>query len=312
MPDKPIIIPEPDCTKAVTREIIHRDLEGTGVNLFIKREDLIHESISGNKWRKLKYNLEVAKTQGHKKLLTFGGAYSNHLYAVAAAGRLSGFETIGVVRGEPGAGLNPTLRFAVNCGMTLHYLSRTEYREKYSGKILGRLKNQYDQFYLIPEGGSNLQGVKGCAEMVNEIESKYDLICLACGTGGTLAGILEGLNERSFVLGIPVLKNGSFLRIEIDKLNSEYSGRTFSNYRLNTRYHFGGYAKFTDELTNFINEFKTSTGIPLDPVYTGKMMFGVFDLIRNGRLRDMNILAIHTGGLQGIAGFNERFGNIIL
>lgn len=312
MPENQQTISIPDTTKAIIREVTHPDLAGTGIRLFIKREDMIHEYISGNKWRKLKFNLVEAKSNGYSRLMTFGGAYSNHIYAVAAAGRLSGFETVGVIRGDPYEKLNPTLRFAEQCGMSLHYLNRAVYREKYSREILDNLNNRYGQFYLIPEGGSNVVALKGCIEMVNEIKDEYDMICLPCGTGGTLAGILEGLNEKSFILGFPVLKNGSFLRNDIDKLNKDFSGRIYSNFRLNTRYHFGGFAKFDQNLTDFINDFKKVTGIPLDPIYTGKMMFGIFDLIRNGRLRNMKILAIHTGGLQGIAGFNERFGNIIL
>ena len=147
--------------------------------------------------------------------------------------------------------------------------------------------------------------------MIEELDRQYDLVCLPCGTGGTLAGILEGLKGKSFVLGFPVLKNGSFLRNDIDSLNQESSGKTYSNYALNTRYHFGGYAKYSQGLISFINEFKIEHGIRLDPVYTGKMMFGIFDLIRQGRLKNMDVLVIHTGGLQGIAGFNERFGNLI-
>ena len=312
MHENPLIIPMPDTSRSVIREISYHDLERSGIRLFIKREDRVHEFMSGNKWRKLKYNLEEAKNKGYKKLLTYGGAYSNHIYAMAAAGKLFGFETVGVIRGEPHDVLNPTLLFSVQCGMTLHYLSRTEYREKYSKENLTRLRIRFGDFYLVPEGGSNVPALKGCIEMVNEIGDEYDIICLPCGTGGTLAGILEGLQGKSFVLGFPVLKNGSFLREEIDRLNIDYSGRKYVNYRLNTGYHFGGYAKFNQEVVDFINDFKIKTSIPLDPVYTGKMMFGIFDMIGRGRLKNMKILVIHTGGLQGIAGFNERFGSLII
>ena len=311
MPDSPAKLSLPDPSRAVTCEIFHDDLGGTGIKLYVKREDLIHEFISGNKWRKLKYNLEEAHRLGYKKLLTFGGAYSNHIYATAAAGVLSGFETIGVIRGESHDELNPTLRFATEYGMSLQYISRQDYREKYSVVNLEKLKKRHGEFYLIPEGGSNGLALEGCIEMVNELEDEYDLICLPCGTGGTLAGLLEGLTGKSFVLGFPVLRDGSFLRNEIDKLTGKFSGRTYNNYRLNTKYSFGGYAKFNESLINFINGFKKEAGIPLDPVYTGKMMFGIFDLVRKGRLKNMKILVLHTGGLQGIAGFNERFGGII-
>lgn len=301
----------PDISAAIVEEL---DYSGSGncrIKLFIKREDRIHEAISGNKWRKLKYNLKKAGEEGYVRLLTFGGAYSNHIYAVAAAGKIYGFETVGVIRGEENASLNPTLSEARNQGMELFYLSRSDYSEKKSEKIMDSLRKRYGEFYMIPEGGSNPLALKGCVEMVTELDRTYDLICLPCGTGGTLAGILEGLQGRSFVLGFPVLKNGSFLRKDIDSLNRQYSGRTYDNYALLTGYHFGGYAKYTDELIQFINAFHEQYNIRLDPVYTGKMMSGIFDLIRSGRLRDMNILAIHTGGLQGIRGFNKRFGNLI-
>jgi 1-aminocyclopropane-1-carboxylate deaminase len=301
----------PDTSKSITREIVDPGLAEKGIRLYLKREDRIHDFISGNKWRKIKYNLGEAKKRGYNKILTFGGAYSNHIYAVAAAGMLFGFETVGVIRGERYDHLNPTLSAAVSAGMILHYINRADFSNKYSEKILGPVRKRFGDFYLIPEGGSNVIALKGCIEMVNEIEDDFDMVCLPCGTGGTLAGILEGLKGRSFVLGFPVLKEGAFLRKNIDSLNYQYSGNTYDNYRLNTHYHFGGYAKFNGDLIGFINSFKINHQCPLDPVYTGKMMYGIYDMIRNGRLRNMKILAIHTGGLQGIAGFNERFGNII-
>ncbi len=308
MPDttSPDILPDP--SRAIIEKIHDKFLDDHGIEFFLKREDLIHPAISGNKWRKLKYNLQEARERGFKKILTFGGAYSNHIYAMAAAGRIYGFETIGVIRGEPYPELNPTLACASGCGMVLYYLDRKEYKEKFSVGIQNRLQQKFGEFYQIPEGGSNLNAIHGCAELAGEIGDGYDMICLAVGTGGTTAGLLEGFRGKSFVLGFPVLKNGSYLRKEILSLNSQYSGNNYRNFLLNTRYHFGGYARYSAELIRFINIFHDKFGVPLDPVYTGKMMFGIWDLIGKGRLKDMKILAIHTGGLQGIAGFNQRYG----
>ena len=283
------------------------------IQLFVKREDLLHPYISGNKWRKLKYNLVAAKEQEHSTLLTFGGAFSNHIAAVAAAGKEFGFRTIGIIRGEEYIPLNPTLQLAQQQGMQFHYLSRSMYREKDSPEMLQQLKKLFGRFYLLPEGGTNGLAVKGCAEITESFDTAdFDFICAPCGTGGTLAGIIAGLNHRGQVLGFPVLKGGSFLKKEIDSLTEAYNGKLYHNFQLITDYHFKGYAKWTPELINFIHIFKDTTGIPLDPIYTGKMFFGLDDLIRkNYFLPGRRILAIHTGGLQGIAGFNEQFGDLI-
>ena len=295
-------------------EEIKLDLfEKNGIRLFIKREDLIHPFISGNKYRKLKYNLERAHKENYRTLLTFGGAYSNHVYAVAAAGAIYGFKTIGVIRGEAHLPLNPTLSFTSEKGMILEYVSRQLYRQKYNDQFLQELEKKYGRFYLIPEGGSNLEAVKGVREMVGEIDLNVDVIAVSCGTGGTMAGILSGLDGKGYAIGFPVLRNGGFLKKDISALIRSLHDKEYSNWRLETGYHFGGYARYTRELIVFINEFKQHSGIPLDPVYTGKMMFGLFDLVKKGAFKKgQKILAIHTGGLQGIHGFNQRFGDLIL
>lgn len=286
-------------------------LQAAKVSLHLKRDDLIHQHISGNKWRKLKYNLLEAKLQEHKQLLTFGGAYSNHIAATAATGKAFGIETIGIIRGEEQLPLNPTLQLAREQGMQLHYLDRETYRQK-EGQ-LGHLRGLFGDFYYIPEGGSNALAVKGCAEIVGELEVQaYDFIAVACGTGGTLAGIVAGLNRRRQALGFPVLKGGSFLKAEIDRLTEAYNGQLYHNYQLMPEYHFGGYAKWTPELVNFINDFKKWHAIALDPVYTGKLLYGIFDLVKQGWFKPgTRLLAVHTGGLQGIKGFNERFGDLV-
>lgn len=285
-------------------------LRGCGIRLFLKREDLIHKYVSGNKWRKLKYNLIEATICGHSTLLTFGGAYSNHIHATAAAAREAGFRSIGIIRGEETLPLNPTLEFATNCGMELDYLSRENYRNRNEPELIEFLKRKFGKFYLLPEGGTNLLALKGCAEIIDEIDMEYDMICVSVGTGGTLAGIISGLKDRIKTIGYSVLK-GNFMREEVKKL-VRINQCDYFNWEICTDYHFGGYAKFDLSLIEFINRFRRSTGIALDPVYTGKMMYGIYKMIEEGKFGDYeNILAIHTGGLQGIAGFNRRFGDLI-
>jgi 1-aminocyclopropane-1-carboxylate deaminase len=288
-------------------------LEKFKLQLSIKREDLLHAHISGNKWRKLKYNLQAAKEAEEESLLTFGGAYSNHVAAVAAAGRAWGFRTIGIIRGEEHHPLNPTLQFVREQGMQLRYMDRETYRQKDTVAAMEMLQAQFGPFYAIPEGGSNALAVKGCSEIVEDFDKDaYDFICCACGTGGTMAGLAAGMNWRGQLLGFPALKGGSFLKNEIDSLTEAYNGQLYQNYQLITDYHFGGYAKWKPELLNFINIFHDVTGIRLDPIYTGKMLFGIYDLAQKHYFKPgSSILAIHTGGLQGIKGFNERFGDLL-
>lgn len=279
------------------------------LELYIKREDLLHPEISGNKWRKLKYNLQEAKRLQHQTLLTFGGAYSNHIAATAAAGKTYGFNTIGIIRGEGHLPLNPTLRFATFCGMQLQYISREAYREKDNPDFLQELSARYSQPYILPEGGTNNLALKGCTEVVKDIAINYDYICCASGTGGTVAGIIAGLAGEKQVLGFPALKGGDFLQEDIRQLVYNYNGSEFSNWQLITDYHFGGYAKVKPELLAFIQTFQRQHHIPLEPIYTGKMIYGIFDLIRQGYFpKGSRIIAIHTGGLQGNAGFKERLG----
>ena len=273
------------------------------VELFIKREDRIHPFVSGNKYRKLKYNLIEAKKQGFKTLLTFGGAYSNHIAAVAALGHGLGFKTIGVIRGEELENKvleNPTLSFAAQNGMQFKFVSREVYRNKTSESFIKALNNQLGDFYLIPEGGTNDLAVKGCEEILLDVKNEYDYVCCAVGTGGTISGLINCSKLSQQVLGFPALK-GDFLKQDISKFVKQ------TNWELMADYHFGGYAKINEELVAFINQFKMNYNIPLDPIYTGKMMFGLFDLMNRGFFpKGSRILAIHTGGLQGIEGMNSR------
>ncbi len=270
--------------------------------LMVKREHSIHTEVSGNKFRKLKYNLLKAQKLGHSILLTFGGAYSNHIAAVAAAGKLFGINTIGIIRGEElseNIYENPTLLYAQECGMKLHFVSREEYATKKDSAFLERLEKSFGTFYLLPEGGTNALAVKGCEEILNENDSVYDYICVPVGTGGTISGIIKSSHPHQRVLGFSALK-GTFQTEEILK----YTKKT--NFEITDSYCFGGYAKIDSQLVRFINDFKAKTGIPLDPVYNGKMLFGILDLIKNGYFKENSrILAVHTGGLQGIAGMNK-------
>ncbi len=294
-------------------QLLHDPLfKAKKVQVYLKREDLLHTTISGNKWRKLKYNLEAARRQEKDILLTFGGAYANHIAAVAAAGQEFGFGTIGYIRGEEHLPLNPTLTFATNCGMQLHYLERETYRQKSVPAFLENLQNQYPATYLLPEGGTNLLAVQGCSEIVKEIPVDYDYIACAVGTGGTLAGIISGLAGEKQVIGFPALKGGEFLTDAITGLISEYTDRTYGNWKLLLEYHFGGYAKVKPELIAFIRYFKQQHQVWLDPIYTGKMLYGLYDLIRQDYFTTGSvILAVHTGGLQGLAGIAERLKIII-
>lgn len=276
---------------------------GYGIELSIKREDEIHPVISGNKYRKLNYNLKEARQKGFRTLLTFGGAYSNHISAVAFAGKEFGFKTIGVIRGEElvsKINMNPTLKFAKNCGMNFKFVSRESYGQKESDDFLSILRNEFDEFYLIPEGGTNMLAVKGCEEILTEADNDFDYICCSVGTGGTISGLINCSKPGQQILGFPALK-GDFLKEDIGNFVHK------TNWKLVTDYRFGGYAKINLGLISFINEFKRSHNIPLDPVYTGKMMFGILDLIQKGYFhKGSKILAIHTGGLQGIEGMNMK------
>ena len=285
-------------------------IKDSGIKLFIKREDLNHPELSGNKWHKLKYNLITAKEEGYETLLTFGGAYSNHIYATAAAGRLFGFKTIGIIRGEEHLPLNPTLSFAVSKGMKIHYVNRKSYREKNSSEFIDQLKEKFGKFYLLPEGGTNKLAVKGASEIISNIDIDFDYVCCACGTGGTLAGLITGLNGKKKALGFSVLKGSSFLLNDVEKLIYESAGEKYNNWDINLDFHFGGYAKINSDLIGFIKRFQKITSIPIEPIYTGKLLFGVYNLILNNYFRNgINILVIHTGGLQGLMGMKNKILN---
>ncbi|KOS07870.1 1-aminocyclopropane-1-carboxylate deaminase [Flavobacterium akiainvivens] len=273
------------------------------ITLTVKREDLLHPHISGNKFRKLKYNILQAKAEGKTALLTFGGAYSNHIAAAAAAGKEYGFKTIGVIRGEElvnKIGDNPTLSFAKGCGMTFNFVSREAYRQKTDPVFIEALKAKYGDVYILSEGGTNALAIQGCEEILTPEDDVFTHVCVAVGTGGTISGIINSANPHQQVLGFPVLK-GAGLSADILKFAQ------IGNWQLVEGYHFGGYGKVTPELIIFMNDFFEKAGILLDPVYTAKLFFGVIDRVNKGLFpQGARILLIHTGGLQGIAGMNNE------
>jgi len=277
-------------------EVRDERLSVGALQLYLKRDDLIHPEIPGNKWRKLKYNLLVATKHRHSTLLTFGGAYSNHIRATASAGYNFGFTTIGVIRGEEHLPLNESLAFAVSRGMRLTYMDRATYREKTRPEVMTSLREQFGDFYLLPEGGSNALAVKGCAELPGEIDIEFDVICCACGTGGTLAGISAALKDGQQALGFSALKGGQFLADEVARLQGEAYGRVFENWSIEYDFHFGGFAKRKPELDRFIDDFEARHGLRLDWVYVGKMMYGIYALAEQGRFDGRTVVAVITGG----------------
>jgi 1-aminocyclopropane-1-carboxylate deaminase len=271
------------------------------IKLWIKRDDLLHPIISGNKWRKLKYTLDHALSEGADTLISMGGAYSNHLHALAYVGKALGLKTIGLVRGEQPETLTPTLSDLQNWGMVLKFVSRFDYR------LLRQYKGCYDlpglkpRQYWLPEGGAQALALKGVAELVNEIDIAYDILCVPCGTGATLAGIIDMVPDQVSVMGFAALKNAEFLQTDVESLLP----RPCSNWQINMDYHFGGFAKTSAELMTFMADFEFKTGIPLEPVYTGKMIYAIYNLITKHTFKPgQRIIAVHTGGLQGKRGFN--------
>lgn len=300
----------PIFTSPPIQQIDSEIARAANVEISLLRLDLMHPFVNGNKWFKLKYNLEAAKQHNLNTILTFGGAYSNHIYATAAAGNLFGFRTFGMIRGEKTLALNPTLDFATKQGMQLVYVDRQTYRAKDTEAFQQDLKARFGNVFVIPEGGCNLNGVRGCTEIINQgIILDFDVVCLACGTATTLTGIALSLNAKQRVIGFPVLKGGDFLKRDIDSLLAEYlfsdlpvPGDKSMSWNLVCDYHFGGYAKVNEKLIQFKKEFEGMHGIPLDYVYTAKMVYGVMDLIKIGYFAGCRLLLVHTGGLQGNLG----------
>ncbi len=282
--NNPIIIPETE-----------------NYNLSVKREDLLGDGISGNKLRKLKYNIAEAKAKGYTKIITFGGAYSNHILAASYIKKHYNIDVVGVIRGEELSSkidANPTLQLAKQNGMEFYFVSRAAYRTKNTPEFIAALTNKFGDCYILPEGGTNTLAIQGCEEILTPKDSVFDYICCAVGTGGTISGLINSSANNQKVLGFSALK-GDFLIDDIKQLTTK------RNWELQTNYHFGGYAKVDKTLIDFINTFKSNTGILLDPIYNGKMMYGIFDLMKQGYFtKNTSILAVHTGGTQAISGMN--------
>ena len=275
-----------------------------GLQIYVKREDLIHPVIMGNKWRKLKYNIREAQTQGYHRLVTMGGAFSNHILATAAAAKENDLQSIGIIRGEElNAESNPTLKRATALGMKLEFVSRERYGSLRANP--SEISMEYPDSYFVPEGGTNKHAIKGCAELVEEIEMDFDYICTPIGTGGTMAGILAGLQGNGNVLGISSLK-GDFVHFMMTVLLKQHK-MAYKNYQIFNQYHFGGYGKTSDILIDFIEDFRKNHQILLDPIYTAKMFYGVIDLIKQDFFKfNHKIILLHTGGIQGIEGYNLK------
>ena len=300
-----IIKPEQE---PVTQRINDPLFDDKGISVWLRREDLVHSQISGNKWWKLSGNLESVMDLKEKPVIvTFGGAYSNHIYSTAAACKELGLLSVGIIRGEINTPLNATLSFARECGMELIAVDRGAYRNK--EELADSMQKRFGNVFIVPEGGTNAAGIKAVANLPDEELNRFDIISVPIGTGGTMAGIIGGVPDSVQVLGFSALK-GDFLQMEVESLlKNVWPEKNFTNWKVEGSYHFGGYAKLDEMLVAFIQQFYHQHGILLDPVYTGKMMFGIYDMIRLGQFRPgTSICAIHTGGLQGWGGVSERYG----
>jgi 1-aminocyclopropane-1-carboxylate deaminase len=303
----------PETEKISLQRLDDPIIAGSGVGVDVLRLDLIHPQLSGNKWFKLKRNLAYAKQQGYRGMLSFGGPWSNHIHALAWLGMKKNIPTIGLIRGEePRRFTSDTLLDAENWGMELQFVSRTAYRLRNDSHWLSEMAQRYPDYHIVPEGGANALGVSGCREIADLIEARtngaYDLVCCACGTGSTLAGIASALPVSKKILGIPVIKGGMGLANAIRRFTSPGG----ENWELYPDYHFGGYARVNSELARFITRFEQANAIPVEPVYTGKLFYGVYDLIRTGGIRrGSRLVVLHTGGIQGLRGMRQRMENLL-
>jgi 1-aminocyclopropane-1-carboxylate deaminase len=266
------------------------------VEVWVKRDDLVHPEVSGNKWRKLKYNIAALPPNAH--VLTFGGAYSNHVRAVAAAGKYFGFKTSGIIRGELVEPLNPVLAYATAHGMNLLSVTREDYRNRHDAAWLEAKRESTGASHVWPEGGSNTLAIKGCKEILAEVDQHFDVVCVPVGTGGSLAGLIASGRQDTSVLGVSVLKGGEFLVDDVRRLIAEAGEMELSRWRIELDYHFGGYAKSTAELRDWVSDFSMRSNIPLEPVYSGKLFYAVYDMIAKQKfVVGSRVLLIHTGGV---------------
>ncbi|MDN3379066.1 MULTISPECIES: pyridoxal-phosphate dependent enzyme [unclassified Pseudoalteromonas] len=289
---------------SLIQQIDSFELKKRNISLRIKRDDLLHPLISGNKWRKLKYNLVEMQAQKKHELVTFGGAFSNHIHACAAAGKHFNFKSHGIIRGPELDLNNPTIKFAKQCGMQLYPITRIEYKKRHNEEYLAQLQQRFPNAYLLPEGGTNHAALQGCKELAQSLPESDYIIC-PTGSGGTLAGLIEGAKPHIHVIGIAVLKQADYLIDEIKALSMR--ARTQNNWQLLCNHHGGGYGKFSPELWHFCQTMQAQHQLPLEPIYSGKMMFALWQLIKADYFpAGSKITAIHTGGLQGLDGLRYR------
>ncbi|MFL0799798.1 MAG: pyridoxal-phosphate dependent enzyme [Agarilytica sp.] len=301
---------------APLQEIVLDIFEEKSVRVFIKREDLLHPLIGGNKIYKLYgYLRRYIQNEIQTPILSFGGAYSNHILALATVGNMLGIPTIGVIRGEEGKALSATLVDAKAQGMHLHFVSRSDYRQRHQSEMLQGLAKRFGDVFPIPEGGGGATGAEGLISLAEGITLRADFkpeyIFHACGTGSSLAGLIAGFSRQPvggiYTYGVPVLKGYTALNDDIKTL-MQTLGASSQNWRLLERYHWGGYAKFPDALASFVQSFEERTEIPLDPVYTAKEIWAIVDQVSQDRFPPgANIVAVHSGGLQGRRGYGLSF-----
>lgn len=282
-----------------------------GVHFYVKRDDLIHQDISGNKWRKLKYQIQDAIDHKHDGIITFGGAFSNHIVATAAACQLSGLESVGIIRGERSSIDNPSLRKASRYGMTLHFVNRSDYKIKENSKRINAVISQYSNYQLIPEGGSHQDGLLGVEEIIKEINVQSKLVfnyaCCAVGTGTTFAGLANSFGGE--LIGVNVLKNVSVVNDICQLLKKSTLEK---KHKIIHDYHFGGYAKFTPELIKFMHKLYQNHAVKTDVIYTSKLFFAAMDLLTSNYFKaNSHVMIYHSGGLQGNEGMNYRFPGLI-
>lgn len=303
-----------DLSKSVLDEVIDDNLSSRGIHLFIKRDDLIHSEVSGNKWRKLKYNVQQCETNKKEGILTFGGAFSNHLLATASACHAIGLKSVGIVRGdELNAQSNHTLRRCSELGMEMKFISREEYRMSPDKSFLADLAHEFPNFHIVPEGGANYYGMIGCQEILKEIEVDFDAVFVAQGTTTTSCGLLMGLKEEQELFAVPALKGFDSEKemhtiFEYSGVEKEWLQDAFGKLNILNEYHFGGYGKYDNELLQFIRSFYLKHGIKLDPIYTGKAMFALMKELEDEKWNGKSVIFIHTGGIQGVQSVEEKSG----
>jgi len=303
-----------DLKNAVLDKLSSDEFNSRGISVYIKRDDLIHTEVSGNKWRKLKYNVEVCLNAKKTGILTFGGAFSNHLLATASACNAIGLKSVGIVRGdELNAQSNHTLQRCAELGMELKFISREEYRMIPDKSFLADLAHEFPNFHIVPEGGANYYGMIGCQEILKEIEIDFDAIFVAQGTTTTSCGLLLGLKENQEIYVVPVLKGFASEKemqsiFEYSGVEKEWLEDAFEKLNILDEFHFGGYGKYDDELLDFIRTFYLNHGIKLDPIYTGKAMFAMMKELQNEKWNGKSVVFIHTGGIQGVQSIEEKSG----